>query len=304
MASASGPIEVVLGERIDPANYWIFLVSDLYKIHDISKNLDQINIRGQMLRKDELKPGKLVTVRIHNSEGSSWYRAEVQAVTLSVDTCVTVDVFLIDYGVEKKNAKFPNDFSHLIDDYHLVDPFAFKYNLNGIIPNTKTIKFEPFLNKNRPFRSARKKEWSEHAESFTHCLTLRFSRAWIHMDETKREIKSGILKVEIKRKSLKYFKDFKKVLVGGGYTPFLPIVDVNQALVTDKLALSVESIKSPESVGLAPKLSRYPKPLPEDLNMTPQSKTGNEKEWMEQKKTVDAMKKLDIIQNLEQHLNL
>merc|ERR1719433_1325186 len=101
------------------------------------------------------------------------------------------------------------------------------------------------------------------------------------MDETKREIKSGILKVEIKRKSLKYFKDFKK------------------ALVTDKLALSVESIKSPESVGLAPKLSRYPKPLPEDLNMTPQSKTGNEKEWMEQKKTVDAMKKLDVIQNLE-----
>ena len=38
MASVSGnPIEVFLGERIDPANYWMFLVSDLDKIHGISK---------------------------------------------------------------------------------------------------------------------------------------------------------------------------------------------------------------------------------------------------------------------------
>jgi len=165
------------------------------------------------------------------------------------------------------------------------------------------------LNQDRPFRSSRKKEWSEHAESFTQYLTLRFSRAWIHVDEDNREIKTGTLKIEIKRKSLKYFKDFKKVLAGGGYSPFLPIVDVSQALVTDKLALCTESIKSPESVGLAPKLSRYRKPMEEDLNMTQQpmneyEKDNDEKERIEQKKQVDAMKRLEIVENLEQHLKL
>ena len=36
---------------------------------------------------------------------------QVQAVTLSVDTSITADVFLIDYGVEKKNVKFPRYYS-------------------------------------------------------------------------------------------------------------------------------------------------------------------------------------------------
>jgi len=110
MTSVSGnPIEVFLGERIDPANYWMFLVSDLDKIHGISKDLDQINLRGQMLRVDELKPGKLVAVRIHEKKTyqSSWYRAQIQTVTSLMDASTTVDVFLIDYGTEEKNVKFP-----------------------------------------------------------------------------------------------------------------------------------------------------------------------------------------------------
>ena len=36
---------------------------------------------------------------------------QVQAVTLSVDTSIAADVFLIDYGVEKKNVKFPRYYS-------------------------------------------------------------------------------------------------------------------------------------------------------------------------------------------------
>ena len=137
------------------------------------------------------------------------------------------------------NASF-RDISHLIDNYHLVDPFAFKYNLNGIVPFKKSYKFEPIKNEDRPFLHVRKREWTEHAETFTHYLVMMFSRAWIHVEEwtglNGNQATAGKLTVEIERQSLKYFlPNFKSVLEAGGFSENFPIVDVNKALVAQKV---------------------------------------------------------------------
>ena len=134
------------------------------------------------------------------------------------------------------------DISQLIDNYHLVDPFAFKYNLNGIVPFKKGYKFEPINNYDRPFRAVRKREWTEHAETFTHYLVMMFSRAWIHVEEwtglNGNQATAGKLTVEIEEQSLKHFIPFfKQVLEAGGFSTRLPIVDVNKALVADKVKL-------------------------------------------------------------------
>ena len=123
-----------------------------------------------------------------------------------------------------------------------MDPFAFKYNLNGIVPFKKSYKFEPIKNEDRPFLHVRKREWTEHAETFTHYLVMMFSRAWIHVEEwtglNGNQATAGKLTVEIEEQSLKHFIPFfKQVLEAGGFSTRLPIVDVNKALVADKVNL-------------------------------------------------------------------
>ena len=121
-----------------------------------------------------------------------------------------------------------------------MDPFAFKYNLNGIVPFKKSYKFEPIKNEDRPFLHERKREWTEHAETFTHYLVMMFSRAWIHVEEwtglNGNQATAGKLTVEIERQSLKYFlPNFKSVLEAGGFSENFPIVNVNKALVAQKV---------------------------------------------------------------------
>ena len=72
---------------------------------------------------------------------------------------------------------------------------------------------------------------------------MMFSRAWIHVEEwtglNGNQATAGKLTVEIERQSLKYFlPNFKSVLEAGGFSENFPIVDVNKALVAQKVWLN------------------------------------------------------------------
>ena len=45
--------------------------------------------------------------KTYNNNSLFWFILQVQSVTSLMDASITVDVFLIDYGTEEKNVKYP-----------------------------------------------------------------------------------------------------------------------------------------------------------------------------------------------------
>ena len=73
----------------------------------------------------------------------------------------------------------------------------------------------------------------------------------------------------------------------------------------------MESIK-PDRVCLMPKLTVYQKPKEEELNLTQNNNSqpmtrdekDNDEKVRDEQKLIDAMKRLQMIQNLEEHLKI
>lgn len=299
--------DVKLGDNIDPANFWMYLASDQKNIDNIGTALCEIDSRGKALTRSELKVGKWVAVRDIRL-GGRWYRARVFCVNDYDDgATVTVDVFLIDYGAELLHVRYPRDISHLIDDLDKIEPYAFSFNLNGLVPTKQTCKFTP-ANPKKKFQPTRLREWAEHAIALSTLLSTYFSRAWIHTEikDSNEKPKAGRLIIELDKDHLQYYTKYLKVLQRGGYTKHFPIVDVNRALIGDKLAICIESIDTiNNNVGITPWLTGYHPPRDKKLNQAQAHQTKDESsevEDTEQDDVENAMRRLRIVKALDEHL--
>ena len=99
------PIEVVIGDMIDPANFHVVFKSELKGIRSMEKVLSE-KVPGREKGIKRLKVGKLIAVK-NDDEEEQWFRARITDFYNILDGNIEVEVFLLDHGCTQRGIKYP-----------------------------------------------------------------------------------------------------------------------------------------------------------------------------------------------------
>ena len=122
------PIEVVIGNVIDPANFHMVFKSEMEGITRMEKVLGE-KVPGHNQGLKHLKVGKLIAVK--SEDDKLWFRARITDFYNVMDGNIEVEVFLLDHGCTLRGIKYPESVRDLPSIFEKLEPFAFKFKLDG-----------------------------------------------------------------------------------------------------------------------------------------------------------------------------
>jgi len=226
------PIEVVIGDMIDPANFHVVFKSELKGIRSMEKVLSE-KVPGREKGIKRLKVGKLIAVK-NDDEEEQWFRARITDFYNILDGNIEVEVFLLDHGCTLRGIKYPESVREIPPVFEKLEPFAFKFKLDGLVPITGKYKASS------PIVYA--KQWCDISATLAHIAMKTYKRAVIRIQSRDFQglPKSGKLFFELDPTKLGVYKRYVEFLEKGGYTSLVPTVDLNKAYIGSKFAVFVE----------------------------------------------------------------
>jgi hypothetical protein len=231
LARQEKPIEVVIGDMVDPANFHMVFKSEVKGITSMEKILSE-KVPGQNKGLKRLKVGKMVAIK--REDDKLWFRARITDFYNIIDGNIEVEVFLLDHGCTLRGIEYPESVRELPSVFEKLEPFAFKFKLDGLVPITGRFK------SSSPIVHA--KNWSDIAATIAHISMKTCKQAVIRVQSRDFQglPKSGKLLFELEPNKLGMYKRYVEFLEKGGYTSLVPTVDLNKAYIGSKFAVFVE----------------------------------------------------------------
>merc|ERR1712156_1262366 len=189
-------------------------------------------VPGQNMGLKHLKVGKLIAIK--SEDDKLWFRARITDFYNVMDGNIEVEVFLLDHGCTLRGIKYPESVRDLPSIFEKLEPFAFKFKLDGLVPITGSFKASSPI--------VRAKNWCDISATIAHIAMKTYKRAVIRVQS--RDFhglpKSGKLYFELDPNKLGVYKRYSEFLQNGGYTSLVPTINLNKAYIGSRFAVFVE----------------------------------------------------------------